>query len=414
MNPPPSLPIAPGRSFLGCLLKIVIGLVVLVAVAVVGVYIALMHTAIPFKAVASMIEKAGADENLRISGITGSLSTGIGIGSVEWTGGELADLRITYNGLGDLSARKQLILHEVHVGKAHLDISTWKNDNSEASKPAVESTPSPGANGGSGLNLFQIDRLTISDVLLTNSLTGFSLAIPEFDMTGFKAENGRWEFGQINVDTDRLKIVTTKPESAEFQKRVEVSVLPKLHPLVRQPIHFTVDVNGDQAKPACRLSAFDGKLVFEIHPDHTGTLHCSGLNLGDFFDAPLPQDLTLDLASATEAGGKGGPVKIGAGSFKLGVRVFQITPGTFGKGEAADPNHLVLAVSHSDDDEISYELLPQQTPGSFNGRLVSKPPLSPQDTVARVFYGKLYSELEAADQKSVDRKTPFFSGPAPK
>lgn len=411
MNASSDQPTAPGKGFLGCLLKTLIALLVLVISVAGCILFALIYTAFPFKTVASMIERGGASENLRISGISGSLSSGIGIQSVQWTGGELADVRVTYSGLVDLVARKELILHEVHVGKAHLDIANEKNDNVGTSNPSgVASTPSPTAKGQPLLKLIQIDRLSFADVLLTNSSTGFSLAIPAFEMTGMKAENGRWEFGQMKADTDRLKIVTTKPQSAAYQNRVEVTLLPKLHPMIRQPIHFTIDVSGDQSNPACRLSAFDGKLTFEIHPDHTGALRCSHLDLADFFDAPLPQDLTLDLSSAAGAGKKGAPLKIGAGSFKLGVRAFQIKPGTFGAGEAADSNHLVLAVSRSQDDEISYELLPQDTPGSVNARLVAKPPLSPQDTVARVFFGNLYSELQPADQKSVDQKLPLFSG----
>jgi hypothetical protein len=90
---------------------------VVLAVAVVALcYWATLHTSMPFSTLASMAESAGASSHLRIDGVTGSISSGIGIRSIAWDDGELGDIQVTYNGISDLVTNKQLILHEVRVG----------------------------------------------------------------------------------------------------------------------------------------------------------------------------------------------------------------------------------------------------------------------------------------------------------
>jgi hypothetical protein len=379
------------RSGLGCLLNLVIAFVVLVLALAGGGYIAVMHTALPFKVVASLIESGSTNVNLRITGISGSISSGFGVKSIRWTGGTIGDVRVKYSGFRDLVSKKELILREVHVGQAHLDITDWKS-----SPASTNATPSS-TSSESPLKLFQIDRLTIQDVALTNRLTGFSLAMPALEWTGFKAVKGHVEFGQLKVDSDRLKIATKPARSAEFQKLIEGTLLPKLHPLIRRPISFIADVGYAGSNVICRVSAFDGKLDFEIKPDQTSVLRCKGLDLADYFDAPLPQDLTAELSL------ENGSVKVRGGTFKLGVRTFEI------QLQDASETNIVVAVSRTSGEEIRYELVSSDQPSRIQPRLTAKPPLNPQDTLAKVFYGKLYSELTMGEQADVTRKLLSFT-----
>jgi hypothetical protein len=374
------------KSGLGCLLNLLIAVVVLVLALVGGGYIAVMHTALPFKAVASLLESGSTNVNLRITGISGSISSGFGVKSIRWTGGTIGDVRVKYSGFRDLVSKKELILREVHVGQAHLDITDWK------SSPAATNTTPTSTSSESPLKLFQIDRLTIQDVALTNRLTGFSLAMPALEWTGFKAAKGHVEFGQLKVDSDRLKIATKPARSAEFQKLIEGTLLPKLHPMIRRPVNFIADVGYAGSNVICRVSGFDGKLNFEIKPDQTSVLRCQGLDLADYFDAPLPQDLTTELSLEK------GSVKVRSGTFKLGVCTF-VFP-----AQNISGTNLVFAVSRAAGKEIRYELVASDEPSRLQQRLTARPPLSPQDTLAMIFHGQPYAELPPAAQKDVDQK----------
>jgi hypothetical protein len=288
-------------------------------------------------------------------------------------------------------SKKELILREIHIGRAHLDLTEWKNS------PATTNTATTGSSSEWPLKLLQIDRLTIQDLTLTNRLTGFSFAMPALEWTGFKAVKGQVEFGQLKVDSDRLKIVTQPARAAEFQQLIEGTLLPKLHPLIRRPISFMADIGYAGSNLACRVSAFDGKLDFEIKPDQTSLLRCKGLDLGDYFDAPLPQDLTTELALEK------GAVKLRGGTFKLGVRTFEI------QLQDASETNLVVAVSRVNGEEIRCELVALGEPSRLQPRLTAKPPLSMQDTLAKVFYGKRYAELAAVEQADVTRKQAAFA-----
>src|SRR4051812_37370950 len=92
------------------------GCIVVLAVIVlfiIGAVLFLRHlvigTAVPFKAVANLIEKA--TPNVKFTGISGNLSPGPSVGSITWgddpaNPSQILDLRVKYNGYADASANK--------------------------------------------------------------------------------------------------------------------------------------------------------------------------------------------------------------------------------------------------------------------------------------------------------------------
>ncbi len=382
---------------LGCLFNLLLGCVALVLALVGCAYIVVMHTSLPFKVVASSLERATTNVNLQITGVSGSVASGFGVKAMRWTGGEIADVRVQYSGFRDWMSKQELILHEVHIGKAHLDITDWKsNTASTNATPASTSSAWP-------LKLFQLDRLTFQDVVLTNCLTGFSLAIPALEWTGFKVAQGTLDLGQLKMDSDRLKITTKPALSAGFQKLVEATLLPKLHPAIRRPIDLMAEVGCMGSHIACRVRAFGGQLAYEMQPDHTGLLNCTELDLADYFDAPLPQKLTVKVAVAAASGQKTCPIKLQGGSFVLGVSTFVIPE------QGLSATNVLLAVSRAADAEFRYELIASDEPPHIRQRLSAQPALPPKDTVALVFFGKRSAELSAAEQREVTQKLPTFS-----
>jgi len=171
-------------------------------------------------------------------------------------------------------------------------------------------------------------------------------------------------------------------------------------------------VIADVSDVACHLVAFEDKLDFEIKPDHSGAMHCKGLNLADYYDAPLPQEINLDLTSAKDPVKGNFPLTVGPGSFKLGLRTFELKPETFANDSTQPPpqDHVDLAVSHAAEGDIAFELQPTKD-GTDSAKLVltSRPPGSLQETVAKMYYAKRYAELQPGEQKNVDAKVEFFN-----
>lgn len=392
----------------GCLVNLLIGFGIAVLAVLATVWLVFMHSSWPLKKLVSVIEINGAGENLKVTGISGSLSSGIAIRSMKWNDGELADLRIRYSGLMDLIRRKQLILLEVHVGKARLNVIEPDKKGGDSASPAATGQP-----GDWPLRRLQIDRLTLADVVLSNRATGFTLAIPALEWTGFSAENGKVIFGNLSADTDHFKVVTTDAPAPPYQKRLDCTILPKMHALIRKPLHLVAELGQTGGGTICRVVALDEGLEVLVNPDHSGRVLIKGVNLADYFDAPLPQNITLNavLETAAESGPR--PMKIRGGSFLLGVRRFEIRAGTWGGPESQASQGLLHAVSPGGDAEIRYDLQVIEDENRVVQRLTCDPPLGLEDAVALLFHGSRFSSLSTPDQSAVTRRLPWFSITAP-
>jgi len=96
------------------------------------------------------------------------------------------------------------------------------------------------------------------------------------------------------------------------------------------------------------------------------------------------------------------PIEVRGGTFTLGVRTFEIP------AQDAFATNLVFAVSREAGEAFRYELVVQEGSSRIRHRLTAQPPLSPQDTLANVFYGKNFSSLTRGEQDDIDGKRPLF------
>src|SRR5271170_19188 len=88
----------------GCLIALVAIATIVVFAVMLGLH-AVVGTSMPYRMIASIIEKA--NPNVKIEGITGDLKTGFGVSSITWgddpaSRSEILDLRVKYNGYNDL------------------------------------------------------------------------------------------------------------------------------------------------------------------------------------------------------------------------------------------------------------------------------------------------------------------------
>ncbi|MCE9518571.1 MAG: hypothetical protein K8R87_03240 [Verrucomicrobia bacterium] len=397
----------------GCLLNALIGLFVFVVAIVIAAWLLLLHSSLPLRGVAAMIEGLGSQSHLKVTGISGSLSSGLQFKTMNWDNGEITDVRVRYSGIMDIIRRKQLILREVHVGSALIE-TTFKNEKPQDANSPKNSRPA-GKPADWPLRLLQIDRVSLNNIVIKDRTSGVTLNIPKIEWTGFKAEkDGKIEFGTLDAESNYLTLKTIEPTASIYQKRLEIEIMPKMHPSILKPIRMAGEFGVTNEKLICDIQAFDDKVRLNVGADGIGHLRAEGVNLADFIDGPLPQNLKVDAEvgnpDATEQ-----KIKVHSGSFQLGMRFFEIQPTSAIGPKDHTKASLLLAESRDGQKQLRYEIAVTETESeSLKPVITSMPPMSPEDILATLFHQSEFSSLSPADQDGVKRRVPWFSFSAPR
>lgn len=455
MNSTPGSPDQPSffRRY-GCLV-ILVTIAFLFIAGVLTLRYLIADTAMPYRMMASLIEKA--NPNVHIDGIKGDLGSGFNIGSIRWGDGpespsEIRDLRLRYNGFTAAGKTHRIVIQEIGVGKAHIDLADFPQVNT-ATTTTQTTTVNSGSNtttvttttssGGftshttrsgpdtgvpslgfpDGLESFEIDRVSIADVLITNRHSDFRLSIPKIDWTGLKATPTTFDPGWLTIESDRLNLHTSpgrtvpmEGRDVTFQKLLTGTAQPALHPALQKPIDFTADISisSQGERQPFHLAALNGQLELNATKDGGGTMHVRQLDLASLVDpkklfgqesGDMPSDLALNAVATSGYSDGTGTMKIVGGSFRLGTATFQIEPVEFTK---AEQEHAVLeAVSKSTAGEIHWALPLGNFGNEFRPRFL-KSSLPPNEILAQVFTGKSYGELSADEKKSIDARIPVY------
>jgi len=418
---------------------------VLLVALVIGAYYAIMHTSLPFKFVEAMLSSGNGNQNFKVEGITGSIAKGFVIQRISWTGkdgepSEIKDVKVLYSGFWDLLGGKRIVFKEIHIGKAHLDVTGIEefasdvngsnhrhgtNDDDEPDLSAFTNNPvftnnpawqtrSSRRRTGGGPQLFEIDRIGVADVFITNRTTGFGLSIPEVEWKGFKAENGKVDLGELTVDSDRLKIETHTGESAQvngetiaFQKKLEGTILPALHKSILKPIEFTIDAMYSGGAIVWRLKSFDGKMEAYRGSDHSGFLRCKNVDLAGYFAAAVPQHLTAEAKLSRK--NEKEVVKVEKGAFQLGMNWFEIQPKEWEQADGGTRTNTVEAISHAGKTLLKYQLV-QEPPWKIEQKLVAQPEMKPEEILATIYFGKKFAEITVEQQNTLTSRKSSFAG----
>ena len=376
----------------GCLLYLLGGTLLTIGLVVVGGYYTLMHTACPIRQVAKIIERTSPPETqIAIKGISGSFASGARIKSVKWENGEIENLCITYDNPLNSIRSKRFIFREISVTKAHISVFEPKSA-TKTNEPSAQGTAGTPTNW----ELFQIDKLSLSDVFLTNRLTGFSIAIPKFEWTGFKWEKGKTEFGTIKADTDQFKLETGKATLPGFITRLTGTLRPRLHPSILKEFSFDAEIGPLGSNTPFRVTAFGGALTATVNPDSTGTLNIQSLDVASYFKDLCLQNVNLDVE--IQKMGTDFPLHIKSGSFSLGKNRFTITPSTIQTKEKPQaPLTLLEARADIHGTKIQYTLTVKDGSEKMVHQLKSQPNLKPDELVALVLFGKSLADLTTAE-----------------
>jgi hypothetical protein len=382
----------------GCLLYALGGIVLTIALVAGGGYYTLMHTAYPLKKVAEVIEQTAPPESpITIKDISGSFSTGARIKTLKWENGEVENLCISYDNLLTSIRSKQFIFREISVTKAH--ISVFEPESSvKTSEPSAQGTSDTPFNW----DLFQIDKLSLTDIFLTNRLTGFSIAIPKFEWTGFKWEKGTTQFGTIKADTDQFKLETAKATTPGFITRLTGTLRPRLHPSILKEFSFDAEIGPLGSNTPCHVTAFDEAFKATVNPDGTGTLKIRSLNVASYFKDFWLQDVNLDIE--TQKVGAEFPLNIKSGAFSLGKTRFTVQPAMVENGvERPKTFNLIEANAEVDGKQIHYTLSIKDGSEKLLHQLKSQPSLNSDKLVALVLFAKPAADLTAAEKATAEK-----------
>ncbi len=399
----------PAKKGCGCGSFIIAFLLFVVAI-IAAIWIIIMHTSVPLRFVADLIEDTSKSSNLKLTGLSGSLSSGLSFKKVTWNDGEISDMRFRYSGLMDVINRDELIIHEMHIGSAtiHYDSTADKageteNDTSTSSSDSSTSTSSSSTD--SGMKLFQIDRVSLNKIIIKDRATGKTIDIPKIQWTGFKAAKGAdIQFGDLVANSDHLVIKTSNPPGFVYQKRFEITLLPKLDDRILKPIKIDAHLGEKDKQTVYDIKAFDETVIITKDKSGDQKIKTKDANLADFFDAPLPNKLNFDT-SETKSATEETTITINSGTFLLGTKAFEIQPLNFTKDPSTNPN--LIAIHRAGETEIRYEALMNQK--DFKAKLTSTPAMSPENLLAFIYHEREFSTLSAQEQEKLRKHMTWFT-----
>jgi len=388
----------------GCLLYGLGTIIFLILLVVGGGYYTVMHSSYPLRKIAEAIEQAAPpDAPISIQDVSGSFSTGAQIKRLTWKDGEVENLCITYDNLFRSLRAKRFIFREISVTKAHISGLESLTSNTPSESPEIEDAE----DSPTDWDLFQIDKLSLSDIILSNNLTGVSIVIPKFEWTGFKWEKGNTQFGTINADTPAFKLVTDDSKTPGFLKRFTGEIRPGLHASVLKAIPFEIECGPLGKNMPCRLSAFNHAVTVESHADGTGAMKVQGLDLSAYFKDLLQNEIQLDIAFNNPD--KESSFEIKSGSFILGKQRFAVIPMLLkGSEKEQSDEPILVARSEGEGVKITYTLRDKAPTGGFAEELSSEPAMSPDALIATLFFGKPFAELSAAEKEIVAERQKRF------
>lgn len=402
----------PPKKGFGCLINTLIGIAVFAFAIVTAIWLIIMHSSLPLRTVANLIEESGADSNLKITGLSGSLASGLSFKTVKWDDGEITDMRFRYSGLMDIIRRKQLIIHEMHVGSATLNTTFLTESPEETATQSTAESSSKSESTEPPLRLFQIDRVSLNQIIIKNSTTGNTITIPKIEWIGFKAEKGApLEFGNFEADSDHLVIKTSNPSASNYQKRVEITLMPKLDPRILKPIRIDAYLGEQNDKPFFGIKAFDETVTLTTAADGNQHLRAADANLADFIDAPLPNHLNLE-ADMTEPEAADATFSVRSGSFILGTKSFAIQPTVVVRPKEKTEGTAFLALCREGATEIRYEIPLAETENqdsSLTPVISSTPAMKAEDLMALLFHDQKFSALPPLDQEKLRKRMSWFS-----
>ncbi len=410
----------------GCFVSALVLIALVVAGGLTAIYYAVFHSVLPIRLPLALIP------NLKVSGATGTIASGFAIRSLKWTGSagqecEIDDVRLKYDGFLDYADRHEIIVNEINLGKVRVivDSSNWtytdtRSQSYSARNNGSRATPMPiHMNPQDRPRLVRVDRVHFGNVYLKDTNTGFEFSMPDFDYNGFKWENGKFDLGDLHVDSDRLALATKPGRTAQidgktvvYNKMIEGTIKPLLGKAIKEPISFVADVGINQDKLFFRYSAFEDKVEVIQNADGSGSYRTDDFSPDRYFSAPpydLPTHVTVEAKFPEKSKQAADKIQPPKGHFTLGVCDFVIDEAETPVFTQGDKQIYEIKARHKTESGAIVLTL-RMTADKMEAQplFTSDPVMEPTQLLAQVFYGKNYAELSPEEKTGVDSRIAVY------
>lgn len=384
---------------LGCL-ALLVG--VPIALLIAG-YTTLFHTSLPLKWLAGSIES----DSVSVTGVSGSISSGFGVEKLTISGesgdSTVEGINFRYSGLIDSISNDQFVIEEISVKSTDIiadnDAFQSSSENDGASEPFENSTTS------SGLKLFELQKLSITNTRYRTADGEIDVHIPAIRLEGLKLAGDNFELAKLEVVSDALvvNLADAAPEEIEgqlmpFKRRIFGKVLPKIHPLVISEIDFNIEFAAMAGAVKSRVTAFQDAYQQTMLPDGSSIVRFTSFNLGQYMDTKnfvIPENLTA-TARETE-----NVVKLEAGEFFLGKTRFEIREQEI---DTSDPEVAILCLAQVEGLVIEVRLKPGEESvwPPLSVELDSKPKMAQPELLAQIYFQSGYESLTVEEKTRID------------
>ncbi|MGE0614625.1 MAG: hypothetical protein AB7P04_03210 [Bacteriovoracia bacterium] len=403
--------------------KILLAIVVIIFLLAGAAFYSIIYTPLPLK----LIESALKANGVQISGMTGSLNSGMSIETLEFKNADLElnlkNARFQYAGLSRLMAG-ELLIEDVNLDQGTVKILKTMQGRAQGSGS------SGATSGGRGPIFFKTLRVKMVNI---SNVSVYSSAVPSrpfvldrmmlqelvVNQKGVKAERFMVNSGSYDLDVPALEGKAGSFHlSAPIQGKLKAAALTWL----KQDVPFTVVTAYSPAGLDLQFQTFDGKLTITHKPTVMLLAELKDFNPQDHLVTDLPfSAMNVKLEIQQFEAILFGTVPV-SGSFKAYDALFQITQIT--PPAPGQPNLKlgVMATSSftrphgTQNERFEIDFKPNLM-GIATGavshdpwlRLDSNFGLPPAPTLARLHYQKAYEELDDLQKAQLDKEAALFA-----
>ena len=250
-----------------------------------GSYYSLMHTSLPLTMIKRGLEKDG---EVKIEGLTGSISEGFEIDKLEFKGyggkwSELRGVKFRFNGIYDLARNHRFIIEEASIDSGTIyaeleepedfdpDIDAdWGEEVAEGIDEINQDFEDEDAQS---IQEIRIDMMSVDNLTIINPDTKLSLEIQHAELKDFQMLDGQvTKLGHIHVKSDHLDLDTAPSErfvgDGKLSWRLDGRFKSAMHSKLLGDIPFQVDlVFRETNQFESYLNILDGQIVMSDSSD---------------------------------------------------------------------------------------------------------------------------------------------------
>jgi hypothetical protein len=400
-----------------------------------------------------MAYQRAAPKNLKVSGISGCLYSGITVDRFEWKAADGSietvqeGLRFQYSTVVDLVMRRRIVVENFTIDRATTKIlrlappgfgapsqPTLSNTTPSTGAPAVDDQSIPARvlravaaaatkvfigpdplvqlmgihelrisdysleypkMDGSGIETVKMNQLRLVDFLYENATKKVSLA--EF----FFADDKR-EFGLKG-----LSIYDTGARLENVHGRLKVAYDPDR---IRQDIDFNLKIDGslrDFQNVKFSLTAVGGKVRVTIGPQMAFQASFVDVTVREVYQLALPiTHLNLELSSPNAMGVFAGMVSA-RGDFKIGETAFRFSEKALVANATVGPHVFTVQLDPTrfSKEAVAAQRLPLFLRSSYSD--------SSQDNLSQLYFQRRYADLDEVRRLQIDTDLTYFDRAVP-